>query len=143
MKRIVIDASVALKWFLFDEEHTQAALDLLERFTFHGMQIVAPFLLEYEVLNGLLIAGKKGRIEQDKMMMAVEGFLGLEIEKKDISSTYQGVLHFSDIYDLTAYDSSYLSLAAEEGIELITADERMYKKVKKDLKWVRRLGDLK
>lgn len=143
MKRIVIDASVVLKWYLTDEAYNNAALEILERFVFQELQIMAPFLLEYEVLNGLRIAGKRGRIEQKMLIMAAEGFLGLEIELKDMSSTFEKVLYFSQVYDLTVYDSSYLSLASEEGVDLVTADEKLYDKVKKELKWIKWLGDFR
>ena len=141
MKRIVIDASIVLKWFLADEKFSKSALALLDKYVSFELEIVAPSLLEYEVLNGLQIARKRGRIEQDKTIMAVEGFLGLEIEKKDISSFYPRIMHFSETYNLTAYDASYLAVAAEEGIELITADKNLYRGVKKDLKWVKWQGD--
>jgi predicted nucleic acid-binding protein len=136
-----MDASVVLKWFLIDEEYGQLALELLNKYVSFDLEIVAPSLLEYEVSNGLFIAKKRGRIEQEKAMMAVEGFLGLEIEKKDISSVYPRIMHFSETYDLTVYDASYLGVADEEGIELITADRSLFGRVKKDLKWIKWLGD--
>lgn len=141
MKRIVIDASVVLKWFLADEEYSQSALALLDKYVSFELEIVASSLLEYEVLNGLFIAKKRGRIEQEKVMMAVEGFLSLEIEQKNISSIYQKVMHFSEAYNLTVYDASYLGVADEEGIELVTADRTLFSKVKKNLKWIKWLGD--
>ena len=143
MKRIVIDASVVLKWYLIDESWSKAAHEILERFVFQELYILAPNLLEYEVLNGLHIAGERGRIEQKMLIMAVEAFLGLGIDLRDISSNYEKVLHFSTVYDLTVYNSSYLELASTEGIELVTADEKLYNKLKNDLKWVEWLGDLK
>ncbi len=142
MKRIVIDASVVLKWFLADEEYSQPALVLLNKYVSFELEIVAPSLLEYEVLNGLQIAKKRGRIEQDKTIMAVEGFLCLEIEKKDISSFYPRIMHFSEAYNLTVYDASYLAVADEKGIELVTADKNLYNRVKKDLKWIKWLGNI-
>ena len=141
MKRIVIDASVVLKWFLADEDFSKIALDLLDKYVSSKLEIVAPSLLEYEVLNGLQIARKRGRIEHVKASMAVEGFLGLEIEKRDIASFYPRIMHFSDTYDLTMYDASYLGVADVEGIELVTADRNLSNRVKKNLKWIKRLSD--
>mgnify|MGYP001121988079 CR=1 FL=1 len=77
------------------------------------------------------------------LIMATEGFLGLEIELKNMSSTFKKVLHFSELYNLTVYDSSYLGLASTEGIDLVTADEKLYDKVKKELPWVKWLGDIR
>ena len=142
MKRIVIDASVVLKWFLDDEEYYQSALGLLNKYVSFELEIVAPSLLDYEVLNGLQIARKRGRIAQDKTIMAVEGFLGLEIEKKEISPLYSRIMYFSETYNLSVYDASYLALGDVEVIELITADRNLSNRVKKDLKWVKWLGDI-
>jgi predicted nucleic acid-binding protein len=142
LKRIAIDASVVLKWYLSDETYGQAALGILDKYVSYDIEIIAPSLLEYELLNGLQIAWKRGRIEQEKAIMAFEGFLSLEIEQKDISSYYPKVLRFSESHNLSTYDSSYLAVADEEDIVLVTADENLYNKVKKDLKWIMWLGDL-
>ena len=141
MKRIVIDASVVLKWFLADEEYSQSALALLDKYVSFELEIGAPSLLDYEVLNGLQIARKRGRIGQEKIMMAVEGFFGLEIELINISSVCPRIMLFSETYDLTVYDASYLGVADEERVELVTADRNLFGKVEKDLKWVKWLGD--
>ena len=141
MKRVVIDASVVLKWYLIDESNSKTALEILERFVFQELYILAPNLLEYEVLNGLQIAMKRGRVDQKMLLLATEAFLGLGIDLRGISSNYEKVLHFTNVYDLTVYDSSYLEVASTEGIALITADEKLYNKVKNELKWVKWLGD--
>jgi predicted nucleic acid-binding protein len=137
LKRIVIDASVVLKWYLDDEDNGRSALSLLERYVSQELDIIAPSLLGYEVINGLAIANKRGRIRADKLQMAVQGFMDLEISQKHISSFYPKVIHFYNIYNLSAYDASYLALADEESIPLITADERLYNTVKKDLPWIK------
>jgi len=134
---VVIDASVVLNWYLADEAYSHAALELLDRYISNEVEFSAPSLLEHEVLNGLMIAKKRGRIEQEKVRMAVEGFLGLEIEQQYISSFFPKVVYFSETYSLSAYDASYLAVADEEGIEFITADQDLYTKVKKDLEWVK------
>jgi len=141
LKRVVIDASVVLKWYLIDESNSKTALEILERFVFQELYILAPNLLEYEVLNGLQIAMKRGRVDQKMLLLATEAFLGLGIDLRGISSNYEKVLHFTNVYDLTVYDSSYLEVASTEGIALITADEKLYNKVKNELKWVKWLGD--
>jgi len=142
LKRIVVDASVVLKWYLSDEKYSQVALEILDKYVSYEVEILAPSLLEYEVLNGLLIARKRGRIQNEIVATAVEGFLSLEIERKNISFFYPDVLFFSESYDLSAYDASYLALAKEESVLLVTADKNLYNKVKTKLKWVKWLGGI-
>jgi len=141
MKRAVIDSSVVLKWYLVDEEYGTKAVGLLDKYLSNDLEILAPSLLEYEVINGLVIAQKRGRIEEEKILEAVDGFISLEIKLKNLSLFYPKVLEYSRVYNRSAYDASYLALANEEGIIFITADGDLYDTVKKDLKWVKWLGD--
>ncbi len=141
MKRIVIDASVVLKWFLSDEKYGNVALEILDKYVSYEIEILAPSLLEYEVLNGLYVAQKRGRIPIEIVSSAIEGFLNVEIEQKDILSFYPEAINFSAHYNLSAYDSSYLAVAAIENTQMVTADMNLYNRVKNDLKWVQWLGN--
>lgn len=143
MKRIVIDASVALKWYLADEEYSQKALGILDKYVSNEIDILAPSLLEYEVINGLIIAKKRGRIQDEKILAATEGFIDLELKLKNLSLYYPKLIHYCKVYNRSAYDASYLAIAYEESIPLVTADKELYNVVKKDLKWVNWLGDFK
>ena len=143
MKRIVIDASVVLKWYLADEAYSQKALSILDKYVSNELDILAPSLLEYEVINGLIIAKKRGRIQEKKILTAIDGFISLEIKLINLSPYYPKVIHYCKIYNRSVYDASYLALADDEGISLVTADKGLYNVVKKDLKWVEWLSDLK
>jgi len=142
MKSAVLDASVILKWYLLDEMYGQKALDLLHRFITKELTILSPSLLEYEVINGLIIAQKRGRIKEEKILMAIEGFFDLQIDRRDLSHFYQRSLKYCRVYNRSLYDASYLAMAETEGIPLITADEVLYNAVKKDLKWVKWIGEV-
>jgi len=141
LKRVVIDASVVLKWYLADEEYGQKAISLLDKYLSNELDIFAPSLLEYEVINGLIIAQKRGRIKEEKILNAIDGFTSLEIKLKNLSLFYPKVMYYCKVYNRSVYDASYLALADEEQISLITADEGLYNIVKKDLKWVKWIGD--
>ena len=77
MRRAVLDASVVLKWYLPDEDHGQAALELLDLYLSDDLEIIVPSLLEYEIINGLWVAQKRGRIKEEVIISAIEGFLNL------------------------------------------------------------------
>ena len=142
MKQAVIDTSVVLKWYLADEQDGEKALGLLNKYISNELHILAPSLLEYEVINALVIAKKRGRIEEETLLSAIDGFLGLGIELKNLSMFSTRVLHFCKVYNRSAYDASYLALAEEDGIPLITSDRVMYNAVQTDLQWVKYLGDI-
>jgi predicted nucleic acid-binding protein len=142
MKSAVLDASVIMKWYLYDETYGQKALDLLHKFITKELNILSPSLLEYEVTNGLTIAQKRGRIKEEKILSAIEGFFDLQIDLKDLSHFYHRSLHYCSVYNRSLYDASYLALAETEGIPLITADESLFNAVKRDLKWVKWIGEV-
>jgi len=141
LRRAVLDASVVLKWYLVDEEYGQKALDLLSRYVSNELEILAPSLLEYEVVNGLFVAQKRGRIKEEKLLIAIEGFIDLEIKLKNISHFHSKIMNYCKVYHRSVYDASYLALAEVEGATLITSDEGLYNAIKKDLKLVKWLGD--
>jgi len=142
LKQAVIDASVVLKWYLADEEYSQKAIGLLDKYLSNELDFVAPSLLEFEVINGLIIAQKRGRIKEEKILTAIDGFESLEIKLRNLYFYYPKVLYYCKVYDRSAYDGSYLAIADKERVSLVTADEGLYNVVKKDLKWVKWLGDV-
>jgi hypothetical protein len=64
----------------------------------------------YEVLNGLILAGRKGRITKEIIETAFEGFLQLGITVKDPFPGYSELIRYGVQANLTAYDVSYLVL---------------------------------
>lgn len=142
MRQIVIDASVVIKWYLRDEELGQKAMDLLNKYISKDLDFLAPSLLEYEVINGLRVAQKRGRIKKETIFSAVDGFMNLDVQSKNLSNLYSDVLHYCNIYNCSAYDAGYLAVAHSTSAPFITADERLYNMVKKDLNWVKWLGDV-
>jgi len=139
LKKMILDASVVLKWYLSDEKLSSSALSLLDRHVFGELEILAPSLLEYEVINGLMIAQKRGRIKETIILEAVEGFINLGIKYHSPALFYPTALQFTQKYDISFYDASYLGLAHKEKAFLITADSRLLKACQKDFKWIRPL----
>jgi len=53
----VLDASVALKWFLEDESDRKYSLEILTRLSEH--RAIVPILWFYEIGNGLVMAYRR------------------------------------------------------------------------------------
>ena len=68
VKRIVIDASVALKWRLRDEEATGEADALLDDFLAGNLVLLTPTLFDYEIANALRTAVIRQRLSEQEAM---------------------------------------------------------------------------
>ncbi len=140
MKRIVIDASVVLKWYLSDEEHGDIALDILADHASDRLSLHAPALLEFEVANSLAIAKRRARVGDDDALKAMDGFTNLGITLYPLSPHFPKVLIYCDRYNLSAYDAAYVAIADEMKTQLVTADKRLFNSTRK-LKFVKWIGE--
>jgi predicted nucleic acid-binding protein len=105
------------------------------------LRICAPSLLEYEIINGLVIAQRRGRINLETILPAVEGFFNLDIPLSGVDSFFSRMMVLCQTFNLSVYDASYVALAEQEKIPLITADSRLYHSVNKKISWVKWIGD--
>lgn len=120
----VVDASVAVKWFV-DEPGASAAHEVLAR----GESFLAPDLILAEASN---TAWKKFK---RKEMTAEQG----EAMVQALPLFFERLVHSDALaaraYALAirlnhpVYDCMYLALAEREAVELITDDERIFKVV--------------
>ncbi len=137
---IVVDASVALKWQLEDEEHVLQAAAIKDDFLIRGaVTLIAPQLLVYETVNGILSAVKKKRIEGGLARQMIGNMATAGIELRPVN--LQRIADFAFRYNLSAYDAAYLALADAEGCELWTGDRPLYQAVRQYLPAVKWIGD--
>lgn len=136
----VIDASVALKWQLNDEDHIQQAIALRDDFVKKGdPSLYAPSLWTYEIINGLVMAIRRGRVTETDAKKSLEHVLALGIREKRPEPSR--IYALAKEHGITAYDAAYLALAESEGVELWTGDNELYQGVANKLSWVKWIGD--
>ena len=126
MSDLVLDASLALQWFLEDEADRQYSLAVLASLS--EKRGIVPFLWLYEVGNGLLMAQRRKRISLDQ----IDGFLTrLKVLPIDVAhETPAEILElpgFARSCGLTNYDAAYLSLARKLDLPLATNDADLRK----------------
>lgn len=116
----VVDASVTMAWCFEDEAtpETDAVLDRLA-----SDEALVPQLWALEVVNVLLTAERRGRIDESKSARFVQ-LLGelpilLEARLPDMNAT----IATGRRHDLSAHDAAYLHLAEREGLSLATRDD--------------------
>jgi predicted nucleic acid-binding protein len=140
-KRLVIDASVALKWRLRDEEATSQADALLDDFLAGKLELLTPTLFDYEIANALRVAVTRQRLSEPDAAAALANFAQYTIVRYDFTGIASLTFHLSGHYQRSAYDSAYLALAQAQGVWFFTGDKRLFNAVGPVLSWVKWLGD--
>ena len=130
----VLDTSVVIKWFSnLDEGDLEKADWLRELYLKEKVQFLFPDLLLYELNNVLRY---KPDFDFEKIRKAVATIELMEIPIQPYQHQIGAeAVELAVQYDLTVYDSYFIALAKEEGFKLITADQKVYKKVS-SLPWV-------
>lgn len=130
VKTFVIDASVILAWLLPDEIYKPPANKILTAFGQKTIDLVAPSILPYEILNGTITSIMRKRIERLLAEKLISSFQKLEIPLKLPDTKH--ILGISGGIGLSSYDSAYISLAKLHDYSLITADKKMSNILKKN-----------
>lgn len=137
--KLVVDASVALKWQLDDEECVPQAIALRDDCLKKSIEMCAPTLWLYEVTNGFIVASWRGRFPSAEVSQALDDLFALGIKLR--TPDPQRVAALALAHKITAYDSAYLASAEQENCDLWTGDVEFYHAVSKKLRWVRWIGE--
>ncbi len=143
-KKVVVDASIAVKWVL-NEPDSSAAVALLTDWTDgEGIKVLAPGLLLYEVTNTFHRHIRKGDITFDDVKQGLTEIIFEVIDFKFSRNASLNIraMEIAQQFGLpAAYDAHYLAFAEYSGCELWTADTRLWNSIKGKLAWVRWMGD--
>lgn len=124
----VVDASVAVKWFLFfkpDEDHADLALKILEQAVLGQLLLVQPPHFVAEVAAVLARLKPKGAPND------LADLLMIERQTFDTPEMYATAMQLAKRYQHHLFDTLYHAVAMHTpGAILITADKRYYDKTK-------------
>jgi len=119
---LVIDSSMTLAWY-FEDERTAASIAVLNRVAETGA--VVPALWRLEVLNGLQVAVRRGRITiayRDASLSDLNALV-IAIDPETNHQAWSATLQLCDRFGLTPYDAAYLELAMRDNQPLATIDD--------------------
>ncbi|MEK7565527.1 MAG: type II toxin-antitoxin system VapC family toxin [Patescibacteria group bacterium] len=128
MKKLVVDASVCLKW-VFKEENSDRARLLLTQQGKNEVLLLVPALWEYEIVNGFASAMLRKKISFLQARKFLKLVLEANLEIISMSGLLEKCLENAKKYQISAYDSAYVTLARENGLILVSADDRLVEKV--------------
>jgi predicted nucleic acid-binding protein len=124
---LVVDASVAAKWFLpsVNETLVDEAVQLLTDYAEDKVRFIVPDIFWAEFGNILWKAVRQGRWLRNAAENAVSSLREQRLPTTPSKDLLTEALNIALTFDRTVYDSLYVALAWTRGSELITADERL------------------
>jgi predicted nucleic acid-binding protein len=127
MRLLVLDASVAAKWFLprAGEGLVEEAFDLLRGHARGEIEFIAPDLFWAEFGNVLWKAARQGRWPSAAAAKALRQMQEQRLAIVLTEELIEDALLIALANNRAVYDSLYIALAVQRGIDLVTADERL------------------
>ena len=139
---IVVDASIALKWLLW-EAQSEAALDFLQRYR---SDLIAPDLILIEVTRALVRIANEHKVEREPVAQLLERWIG-DWGQAAVDTVRTAPARLRAGAELALRlghplpDCLYLALAIERQAELATADAKFQRKAVEVYPAVRMLAD--
>ena len=118
----VVDASIALAWFLPDEASSSAHV-LLDRIVVESAS--APAIWPLEIANALLVAERRKRISgaERASFLDLLAALPVSVDQPTALVDLPEISTIAREHALSAYDACYLHLAQSRQIPLATFDQ--------------------
>jgi predicted nucleic acid-binding protein len=121
---LVVDASVALKWYLLEEPDAERALAVVQ----DAAHLIAPDLVIAEVCNAAWRSARLGRIshaQMDEIASSLPGFFDGLVSAATLAPRAVAI---ASQLDHPVYDCLYVALAEAEQAALVTADAQLFDK---------------
>ena len=131
MSLVVVDASVAAKWFLPEDREAlvSEALALLDKYDREEVQFVVPDLFYVETASAIWKAVRAGRVSRAFGDQALDLLTQREFPTVPSLKLLDNAFEIATAYGRTVHDSLYVALAAQRNAQIITADERLAKSI--------------
>jgi predicted nucleic acid-binding protein len=130
---VVVDASIAIKWFVAEPDSDVADRLLQQRIDLH-----APILLMSEFANGLWKNFRKELIDRVQAEASLRSIRRTIAHWHATEPMLDRALELSLRLDHPIYDFIYAALAERNGLQCVTADRRFMRTIEKTeyAKWV-------
>ena len=117
--RLVVDASVAVKWLVAEED-----ADIADQLAASGQELHALHLMASETANVLWRKARQGQIERADAGAAMALLSDIPVRWNDDETVITDAVRLALALDHPVYDCVYLALAHRVGATVVTADRR-------------------
>ena len=122
-ERFVLDASVAVEWFLPSSgSRGKYAEEILERISVGELIPTVPDLWHYEIGSVLIAARRDKRISALKLRTAQTALRGLDLETLAVELDAAELIDLRQRYHMQGYDVVYFELARRLEISIASID---------------------
>ena len=129
--RYVLDATIANKWHLTDEEHVDIADQIRLDFEEDRIQLIAPTQLRFEVAAAILKATRnperRHRLDLQMGERILEVFQSWNILYVPSESLIMPAYRAAARYGCSYYDGLYVALAQATNTPLLHADNKLHR----------------
>jgi predicted nucleic acid-binding protein len=124
---LVVDASVAVKWFLpsHREPFSDKAMSVKQRLAAGQLRIVVPDLFWAETANVFWKAIRQKRWNAASATTALASLQEADLSTVSSLSILDRAFEIATFYDQSLRDCLYVALAVDAKTQLITADEKL------------------
>jgi predicted nucleic acid-binding protein len=124
MRDIVIDSSVAVKWFL-NELNSAEALAILNDFQLNNLSLLAPDFIYAELGNVMWQRVKRKALAVVDAQDFVDKIIKIKFTLTSTATLLGDAYQLAVAHERSVYDSLYLALSIREQCQLVTADEKL------------------
>jgi predicted nucleic acid-binding protein len=125
MSKLVVDSSIALKWFL-PEADSPVARQILEDYQTGKIVLYAPDLIYAEFANVLWKRHRFQGLLIEDAETVLQAFGQLSITTTPSESLIHVALKLATRHERTVYDMLYVALALNEACPFVTADHKLF-----------------
>ena len=124
---LILDASAALSWMMDRENADEARISFEILFHIQRGSATVPLLWFTEVLNGVLVAERRSLIapQNATAFLVLLEALPIDLDRAASKLVASPILSLARAHNLTAYDATYLELAARKNAPLATFDQKL------------------
>lgn len=139
---VVVDTNVVVKFFIEESDSDKADV-LLESVLLGNIRLVVPDFLFIEFANVLWIKTLREGLTETEALEKIAQLIALSSLMETIPSREILVESFqaSRNYEQAAYEAAFVALAESRSIPFVTADEKLYRKIRSRSKTARLLSD--
>jgi predicted nucleic acid-binding protein len=126
VKRFVLDASVALRWFL--DNPVPAYAESVKHLFLKGARAVVPALWHLEMGNALVLSERRSILisaDVDRALIDLEEIIAQAVDTDSSLVSVRQSMATARAFHLSTYDAAYLELARREQVPLATLDDQL------------------